>query len=190
MHLAFIAKNKFSFVDGTISKLDVDDLSYRTWSRCNNIVISWIIHAVSKEIVESIMYIDKACDVWADLHELFHQSNGPRIFQIKQQLSSLSQGSSDVSAQILMIDPLPLMNRIFFLVIQEERQRGLSSSNHFPSISSSNSAAFGVATSNYNSYKGKCDKPLCTHCGFLGHTIEKCYKIHGYPLGLRKKFSY
>ena len=46
-----------------------------------------------KEIAESIMYIDNACDVWADLHERFYQSNGPIIFQIKQQLSSLSQGS-------------------------------------------------------------------------------------------------
>ncbi|KAL5557692.1 hypothetical protein UlMin_033903 [Ulmus minor] len=81
------------------------------------------------------------------------------------------------------------MNRVFSLVIQEERHRGLSSSNHFPFVSSSNSAAFGVAASNYNSYKGKRDKPLCTHCGFLGHTIDKCYKIHGYPLGFKKKFS-
>ncbi|KAL5541857.1 hypothetical protein UlMin_009567 [Ulmus minor] len=93
MHMALIAKNKFSLVDGTISKPDIDDLSYRTWSRCNNMVTSWVIHAVSKEIAESIMYIDNACDVWADLHERFHQSNGPIIFQIKQQLSSLSQGS-------------------------------------------------------------------------------------------------
>ena len=100
----------------------------------------------------------------------------------------LNDSYSNVRAQILMIDPLPLMNRIFSLVIQEERQRGLSSSNHFPYVSSSNSAAFGVATSNYNSNNGKCDKPLCTHCGFLGHTIDKCYKIHGYPLGFRKKF--
>ncbi|KAL5580556.1 hypothetical protein UlMin_012998 [Ulmus minor] len=208
MRMALIAKNKFSFVDGTISKPDIDDLSCRTWSRCNNM------------------------------------NNGPRIFQIKQQLSSLSQGSLDVSgyftklkalwdelkdfrpvstrtcgglkdlmcfrdqdyvlqflmglndsynhvrAQILMIDPLPSMNRVLSLVIQEEQQRGLSSSNHFPFVSSSNSTAFGVATSNYNSYKGKRDKPLCTHYGFLGHTIDKCYKIHGYPPGFKMKFSY
>ncbi|MED6118819.1 hypothetical protein PIB30_006315 [Stylosanthes scabra] len=22
---------------------------------------------------------------------------------------------------------------------------------------------------------------MCTHCGILGHSVDKCYKIHGYP---------
>jgi hypothetical protein len=26
-------------------------------------------------------------------------------------------------------------------------------------------------------------RPTCTHCGLLGHVVEKCYKIHGYPPG-------
>uniref|UniRef100_A0A6N2MET4 Malectin-like domain-containing protein n=1 Tax=Salix viminalis TaxID=40686 RepID=A0A6N2MET4_SALVM len=29
------------------------------------------------------------------------------------------------------------------------------------------------------------DRPICTHCGLLGHTVEKCYKLHGYPPGYR-----
>ena len=97
---------------------------------------------------------------------------------------------SHVRAQIVMLVPLPSMNRVFSLVIQEERQSGLSSSNHFPSGSSSNLATFGVASSNYNSYKGNHDKPISTHCGFLRHTIDKCYEIHGYPPGYKRKFSY
>ncbi|TXG49062.1 hypothetical protein EZV62_024937 [Acer yangbiense] len=28
--------------------------------------------------------------------------------------------------------------------------------------------------------KTKRDKPICTHYGILGHTIDKCYKLHGY----------
>ncbi|KAL5579742.1 hypothetical protein UlMin_012184 [Ulmus minor] len=201
--------------------------------------MSWIIYVVSKEIAESVLYIDNAFDVWIDLHEQFHQSNGPRIFQIKQQLNNLSQGSADISsyftklkalwaefkefrpisnctygalkelmefqnqeyvlqflmglndsyshvrAQILMLDPLPSINKVFSLVIQEERQRGLIS-YCFTSVSSPNIAAFGVATGNYNPYKRRRDKPLCTHCGFLGHTIDKCYNIHGYPPVFKK----
>uniref|UniRef100_A0A803NFI1 Integrase catalytic domain-containing protein n=1 Tax=Cannabis sativa TaxID=3483 RepID=A0A803NFI1_CANSA len=30
------------------------------------------------------------------------------------------------------------------------------------------------------------NRPFCTHCNILGHTIEKCYKIHGYPPGYNK----
>ncbi|KAJ9553408.1 hypothetical protein OSB04_017453 [Centaurea solstitialis] len=38
-------------------------------------------------------------------------------------------------------------------------------------------------------YKGgpRKDRPLCTHCKFQGHTIEKCYKLHGYPPGFKSK---
>ncbi|KAK3222556.1 hypothetical protein Dsin_009581 [Dipteronia sinensis] len=45
-----------------------------------------------------------------------------------------------------------------------------------------------MSTSNYNNSKGKCDKPLCTHCGILGHTIDKCDKKHRYPLGFKPKW--
>ena len=175
MTMALVAKNKFCFVDGTISRPSVNDSLYVLCSRCNDMVMSWILHVVSKEIADSIMYIDNGVDVWNDLHDRFHQSNGPRIFQIKQQLNGLSQGSNDVSsyftklktlweelrefrpvsacscgglkhlmefqqqeyvlqflmglnesysqirAQILMIDPLPPINKVFSLVIQEER---------------------------------------------------------------------
>ena len=60
-------------------------------------VTSWLLNAVSKEIVNSLFYLESAHAVWADLHERFHQSNAPRIFQIKQQLHGLSQGSLDVN---------------------------------------------------------------------------------------------
>jgi hypothetical protein len=25
------------------------------------------------------------------------------------------------------------------------------------------------------------ERPTCTHCGLLGHMVEKCYKLNGYP---------
>lgn len=27
----------------------------------------------------------------------------------------------------------------------------------------------------------KRERPKCDHCGWVGHTIEKCYHIHGFP---------
>ena len=29
------------------------------------------------------------------------------------------------------------------------------------------------------------DRPSCSHCGVAGHTVEKCYKVHGYPPGFK-----
>ena len=77
-----------------------------------------------------------------------------------------------------MQDPLPLIKKVFFLVVQEERQRGLTS------FSLPESSSFAVHVGNYAYFKGKYDnkqfeKPTCTHCGYIGHTIDKCYKLHG-----------
>lgn len=29
--------------------------------------------------------------------------------------------------------------------------------------------------------------PVCKHCGTVGHVIDKCFKIHGYPPGYKVK---
>lgn len=37
-----------------------------------------------------------------------------------------------------------------------------------------------------NHPQGK-ERPQCTHCGKMGHTADKCYKLHGFPLGFKFK---
>ena len=34
--------------------------------------------------------------------------------------------------------------------------------------------------------KGK-ERPTCTHCGKTSHTVDKCYKKHGFPPGFKFK---
>ena len=103
---------------------------------------------------------------------------------VLQFLMGLNESFSQIRAQILMSDSLPLINKVFSLVIQEERQRSMHfSGSSLPPIS----ASYGVASSNYSAYKGKKDKPVCTYYGFFGHTVDKCYKIHGYRHGFKPK---
>lgn len=33
----------------------------------------------------------------------------------------------------------------------------------------------------------KKDRLICTHYGYHGHTIDKCYKLHGYLQGYKMK---
>lgn len=35
--------------------------------------------------------------------------------------------------------------------------------------------------------RGKREGLLCSHCGVLGHTVDRCFKIHGYPPGFKAK---
>ena len=97
MLMALNAKNKPRFVDGILSQPMTDNPTVGIRSRCNNMVTSYFLNAISTEIADSLLYLESAHAIWADLHERFHQSNAPRIFQIKQQLHGLSQGSLNVN---------------------------------------------------------------------------------------------
>ena len=95
--MALTAKNKLVFVNGSLPHPSSTDLIFTVWSRCDSMVSSWILNAVSKEITDSLLYLDSASAIWSDLCERFQQGNGSRIFQIKQNLLGLTQVTSDVS---------------------------------------------------------------------------------------------
>ena len=86
---------------------------------------------------------------------------------------------SQLRIQILLMDPLPSVNKAYSLFIQEEMQRSMHNVVRVESTA--------LATKNSGSnFKGKY-RPLCTHCGKLGHTMDKCYKLHGFPPGFKFK---
>ena len=87
------------------------------------------------------------------------------------------------------MDPLPPINKVLSLISQEERQRRvgsqLASSTELAfAIKSDNSKKFVASNDNNANNRGpKNNRPFCTHYNYHGHTVEKCYKIHGYPPG-------
>ena len=62
-----------------------------------------------------------------------------------------------------------------------------SSNNHIEStaLAMKGSNSTFILSRGKNS-KGK-DRPICTHCGKHGHTMEKCFKLHGFPPGFKSK---
>lgn len=92
MEMALSEKNKLEFVDGSLPKPSSSASSYSLWIRCNNMVVSWLLNSISKELANSILYIDTSADIWKNLHERFSQGNGPWIFQIQKSIASLSLG--------------------------------------------------------------------------------------------------
>jgi hypothetical protein len=252
MLMALTAKNKVLFINGGLPKPDASNPDFLPWTRCNNMVLSWIINSVSKEIGVSIICVDTAEAMWNDLKDRFSQQNGPRIFQIQKSISDLRQENLSVSnyftilkglwdellnyrplppctcgtmkvhneyqqqeyvmqflmglnesyahakGQILMLNPFPPINKVFSLVIQEERQKEVS--NSIGSINQNSSALFTksvastaptpprVAVAQPRFVKNtpfRKDRPTCSHCGISGHTMEKCYRLHGFPPGFK-----
>jgi hypothetical protein len=108
MIMTLTAKNKLGFVTGTRPHPNVpksDPLNF-SWCRCNNMVLSWLINYVSKEIAASIIYIDSAAEMWTDLQVRFSHLNGSRVFQLQQKLSSLSQENDSVSTYFTTLKAL------------------------------------------------------------------------------------
>ncbi|KAL4599115.1 hypothetical protein ACB092_11G103900 [Castanea dentata] len=152
-------KNKFWFINEI-------HLLVQSWARCNDIMVSWIINCVSPKIATSVVYRKTAKEVWKKLHDRLFQGNGSRI---------------------LLMDPIPPVDKVYTLLIQEKRQRSVGQgSNNGPFVESTTLAAKSMTLSPKNSKKGK-EIPTCSHCGLLCHTVEKCYKIHGYPSGYKTK---
>jgi gag-polypeptide of LTR copia-type/Integrase core domain/Retrotransposon gag protein/GAG-pre-integrase domain len=98
MTMALSSKNKLGFVDGTIKKPETATLEYQMWERCNTTVLSWMWNSVSKELTNSVIYLNTAKEVWDDLKERYAPSNSVQIYQIKRSISSLSQGEVSVTA--------------------------------------------------------------------------------------------
>ena len=79
---------------------------------------------------------------------------------------------------------IPPITKAYAMLSQEETQRSIGS-DVIPSNDQSHSLAMAVRD-DQKKFKGK-ERPLCTHCKMLGHTVDKCYKIHGYPPGYKFK---
>ncbi|XP_031486348.1 uncharacterized protein LOC116254842 [Nymphaea colorata] len=96
MVMALSVKNKIKFIDGSIIEPNKNDPNHRLWVRCNNLVLSWILNSVTKDILVSIIYSTNAREVWQDLKERLTQSLAPRIFQI-QSSTQLQQDTMSVA---------------------------------------------------------------------------------------------
>lgn len=95
-------------------------------------------------------------------------------------------------SQLLLVEPIPPINKVFALISQEGHQRNV---NTITGTSvSNNPMAFSVKTegnqSNNSQYSGTGQKKECSlyaYCSFNGHAVDKCYKIHGYPPSYKSK---
>ncbi|XP_015164044.1 uncharacterized protein [Solanum tuberosum] len=97
--IALSAKNKLGFIDGSLEvPADTDLKMKRAWSRCNDMVLSWLLNSLSKEIAESVLYSHSAKVLWSDLEDRFGQANGAKLFQLQKELNAVVQGNSSISA--------------------------------------------------------------------------------------------
>ncbi|KAM7527350.1 hypothetical protein LguiB_030760 [Lonicera macranthoides] len=275
MTLALNSKNKLGFIDGsiTVPNKETNPDTHSSWSRCNDMVHSWLLNTLDPEIADSVIYYPTAHEVWEDLRERYSQKNAPRIFEIQRDIASFRQNQLSVSAyytklkgfwdelaaldptqgthtdqqklmqflmgldetfqavrgQILLMSPLPTVRQAFASIVQEEKQRLLGARTALTEPTSAAAMAVRQSAANPSRRSNQRDqavtrefqspinserrtgersnfsgpnfgaenfertairrnnsekrRPHCTHCDQMGHWIQTCYELHGYPAG-------
>ena len=103
-------------------------------------------------------------------------------------LMGLNETYAVVKGQILLMEPMPPLSKVFSLLLQDEKQRKVGVGKKVLVDASAALAAFGSKSGNTKNFaKSKNGKPQCTHCGAMGHVVDRCYKLHGYPSGYKFK---
>ncbi|GAU10619.1 hypothetical protein TSUD_418290 [Trifolium subterraneum] len=92
-------------------------------------------------------------------------------------LTGLNDQFSVVKSQILLIDPLPQMNKVFSMVLQHERRSNLAS------LDDSKFLVHAARTGKQASGA----KRVCSFCGKDNHVVENCFKKNGTPPHMMKK---
>uniref|UniRef100_A0A803PQE3 Retroviral polymerase SH3-like domain-containing protein n=1 Tax=Cannabis sativa TaxID=3483 RepID=A0A803PQE3_CANSA len=111
--------------------------------------------------------------------------------QVLQFLKGLNESYHAIRDQILLLDPCPSLNKVFSMVIHQERQRTLGHRPPPPITVAANHTSNTTPAPDTNpmanqSSKNKRARPHCTHCQKPGHYKDKCYFLHGFPPGYGK----
>ncbi|XP_074351730.1 uncharacterized protein LOC141690873 [Apium graveolens] len=96
--IALSAKLKLGFIDGTQVQPPANFANLSLWMRSNDLVISWILNSVSFDIKKSIVYMTTAKQIWDDLANRYCQTNFPRLFHLRKELSALTQGTKSITS--------------------------------------------------------------------------------------------
>ena len=114
------------------------------------------------------------CKWAADLNK---ERQDERVHQFLMGLDDDLYGT--VRSNIIAQDPLPPLNRVYALVVQEECHKNMMKGRD----TRTEEVVFAVhgSSSTYNGTKARSDKSVCSICGRIGHEVTSCFKVIGYP---------
>ncbi|XP_019245187.1 PREDICTED: uncharacterized protein LOC109225050 [Nicotiana attenuata] len=194
-------KNKLGFVSGECKQPNLQSPNYRQWERCDNMVTSWILNSLSKEIADSVEYASDAVELWKELKDRYEQTNGARLYQIQKEINDLSQGVLDITGYYTKLKKLweelnTLNKRTQYSCVcscgakegmykaEQDRRliQFLMGLNEVYTVVRGRPSPFRTNFSpNYNYSGNNGGRPMCDFCKRPDHTRDKCYKLHGYP---------
>ncbi|KAK9131118.1 hypothetical protein Sjap_011605 [Stephania japonica] len=107
--------------------------------------------------------------------------------KLMQFLMGLGDAYDQTRNHILVLDPLPIINKAYSMVIRVEKQRevNVSFANDDDTVmmvkgQSSNSVSKSGSKVVFSKPVNR-DDLYCDHCKMKRHTKETCFRLHGYP---------
>ncbi|CAN0892915.1 hypothetical protein LINGRAHAP2_LOCUS17851 [Linum grandiflorum] len=92
------AKNKFGFVDKTLTVPDETAKEYNYWVRCDVLVRGWLKASMNLDLRRSVRYATTACQIWDDLKDRFGRGSASRAYELRHNICLLRQEDLGVSA--------------------------------------------------------------------------------------------
>lgn len=104
--ISLAAKEKLDFVIGPSNTPAENDPRYKKCKRCDSMVLAWLINSISKELSQSFLYCTEAKELWQELESRLGERNGPLLYSIKKQISTLKHGNMSVMQYFLKLKQL------------------------------------------------------------------------------------
>jgi hypothetical protein len=96
MTRALNAKNKLSFVYGSLPTPNPNSPEYKQWNQTKDMVLTWILNSISPSLANSLEYHTNPREVWIDLQSRFNHGNNACLYHLKRELSSLHQNTTSI----------------------------------------------------------------------------------------------
>ncbi|KAH0765474.1 hypothetical protein KY285_001345 [Solanum tuberosum] len=71
---ALSVKNKLGFIDGSCVKPSTNSPQIRQWQRCDDMVASWILNSLTKDISDSVKYLTDSVELWKELEDRYRSN--------------------------------------------------------------------------------------------------------------------
>lgn len=99
MTMAWTVKNKVGLIDGSIKEPDESNQEEsQQRNRCNNLVKTWLLGSMSKEIASSVINCKNARQMWLDLQERFAHTNVVQLFNVENEIHDFVQDNMSVGS--------------------------------------------------------------------------------------------
>ncbi|GKE24076.1 ribonuclease H-like domain-containing protein, partial [Tanacetum coccineum] len=185
MLLALEGKNKIDFIDGSCKRSKDDEVLGKQWDRLNAIVLGWILNSISKELFlgldDSYMQIRSSIlsrETLPDVRSAYATISSEESHRVT--VGSIASSSQRNQASALVSN----------VPYSQNFQRSNQNFNTGPSRTNNvnNNRQSGGSCLN-NTMPSGSTSLVCENCGFNGYTIDRCFKIIGYPAEFGKKKS-